>query len=811
MSGLFDQITNYSPPLLTAGQVNYKGTWSAAANSPTLVDPPAATSKGDYYVVSAAGTQFGITFAVGDWIISNGTVWEKVDLTDAVSSVFGRTGAVVGASTDYSSVGLTNTAIGASSPSTGAFTTVTASSTIAATGAVTGSNLSGTNTGDQTITLTGGVTGSGTGSFAATVVTNANLTGAITSIGNATSLGSFSSANLSAALTDETGSGAAVFATSPTLVTPILGTPSSGTLSSCTGLPISTGVSGLGTGIATALAVNTGSAGAPVLFNGALGTPTSGTVTNLTGTASININGTVGATTANTGAFTTLSTSGNMGIGTSVPSASAGYTTLQIDNATNGGVINLAKAGTVAAQIYSVGIDATISTIQAGSTLTINPYTANIFQIAGSEKGRFSSTGLAVTGVSSATSTGGGAGFSIVRTGGAPSTFTMLNSGGEIIHEYNAVGYGFNISTARVASISSTGLAVTGALSSTTGANFATSSGNVGIGTSSFAGSAKLQVAGGRSYFGSNSSLFAICAAYNDTRAQAGQGYYLGSTDSATPDLAFSNTDGTERVRITYAGNVGIGTTSPQVSFQVNGIIRAATANDAGVLSLGESTGGTSVNVGIWRGLSNSLSGGNVLNLGGYAGIQFSTGAAVIGSQTSRMLLSDTGLAVTGTVSATSSGGVPVILSGTSSPSVMLGGSSASEPAIRFEAGPIVGVVLANQSAYTSIKATAFTVSSDSRFKLNPRPITNSGTLIDAMLPKLYDTDTTKPMHGNGKANLMGFFAQELFAVYPQAVAKGDDGEEITQEWGIDYAQLVPVLVAELQSLRARLAALESK
>lgn len=70
-----------------------------------------------------------------------------------------------------------------------------------------------------------------------------------------------------------------------TLTAPILGTPASGTLTSCTGLPISTGVSGLGTGIATALAVNTGSAGAPVLFNGALGTPTSGTATNLSGTA----------------------------------------------------------------------------------------------------------------------------------------------------------------------------------------------------------------------------------------------------------------------------------------------------------------------------------------------------------------------------------------------------------------------------------------------------------------------------------------------------------------------------------------------
>lgn len=63
----------------------------------------------------------------------------------------------------------------------------------------------------------------------------------------------------------------------------IFGTPTSMTATNVTGLPVSTGVSGLGTGIATALAINTGSAGAPVLLNGALGTPSSGTGTNLTG------------------------------------------------------------------------------------------------------------------------------------------------------------------------------------------------------------------------------------------------------------------------------------------------------------------------------------------------------------------------------------------------------------------------------------------------------------------------------------------------------------------------------------------------
>ena len=86
-----------------------------------------------------------------------------------------------------------------------------------------------------------------------------------------------------ATFTSTTGSGNFVRATSPTLVTPALGTPASGTLTNCTGLPVSTGISGLGTGVATALAVNVGSAGAFVTFNGALGTPSSGTLTNVTG------------------------------------------------------------------------------------------------------------------------------------------------------------------------------------------------------------------------------------------------------------------------------------------------------------------------------------------------------------------------------------------------------------------------------------------------------------------------------------------------------------------------------------------------
>jgi hypothetical protein len=149
-----------------------------------------------------------------------------------------------------------------------------------------------------------------------------------------------------------------------------------------------------GTGVVTALGVNTGSAGAFVVNGGALGTPSSGTVTNLTGTASININGTVGGSTPAAGAFTTLSANSTVSVNGSVgadgqvlTSKGAGLAAIW---ATPSGGITIADDTTTNATRYLVFTSATsgsVSTQNVSSTkLKYNPstgaFTANQLIIA---------------------------------------------------------------------------------------------------------------------------------------------------------------------------------------------------------------------------------------------------------------------------------------------------------------------------------------------------------------------------------------------------------------------------------------------
>ena len=126
--------------------LEYQGTWNASTNVPTLAS--SVGTAGYYYIVATAGSTNlnGITdWQIGDWAVFNGTVWQKIDQSNLVTSVAGRTGAIVLTTADIGGLGtiatqaasavaitggsINGTTVGATTASTGAFTTLSASST----------------------------------------------------------------------------------------------------------------------------------------------------------------------------------------------------------------------------------------------------------------------------------------------------------------------------------------------------------------------------------------------------------------------------------------------------------------------------------------------------------------------------------------------------------------------------------------------------------------------------------------------------------------------------------------------------------
>lgn len=144
---------------------------------------------------------------------------------------------------------------------------------------------------------------------------------------------------------------------------------------------LATHVSGFGTGIAAALAINTGSAGAPVLFNGALGTPASGTAANITGLPlTTGVTGILpianGGTGASTGAVVSVKRQSFVASGTYTPSTGMLFCVVECIASGGGG----GSAAGIVGQIYSGGgggsggysrLVATAATIGASKAVTI--------------------------------------------------------------------------------------------------------------------------------------------------------------------------------------------------------------------------------------------------------------------------------------------------------------------------------------------------------------------------------------------------------------------------------------------------------
>ena len=252
-----------------------------------------------------------------------------------------------------------------------------------------------------------------------------------------------------------------------------------------------------------------------------------------------------------------------------------------------------------------------------------------------------------------------------------------------------------------------------------------------------------------------------------------------------------------------FAGNLGIGTTSPAHKLSIQG------ATFIGSAFSGQAIGDSSaerIRIGYKDGTPDTglvpaqiVTSAVALQIAsrdvGNGIITFATGTGI----PERMRLDASGNLLVGTTATISSGVDGVQIGKTSGNRRFAGSATGSYNQIEFwNPNGYVGAINTNGSA------TAYNTSSDYRLKNITGPITTSGAYIDSL----------KPVEGTWKADgstFVGLIAHETQEASRTTVATGTkDGDEMQ---GMDYssAEIIANLIAELQSLRARVAQLESK